>query len=72
MLFQLVPGGFLDLINYIEQLELKLEKNIGIRNMQEKLENVIFNFCFKSGLILKLFWMHAGWIIYAFCSTSFG
>ena len=30
MLFKLVPGGFSDLTNYVEQLEFKLEKIIGI------------------------------------------
>ena len=38
MLFQLVPGGFSDTYNKIEQLEFKLENFLGFRNMQEKLE----------------------------------
>ena len=28
-------------MNYIEELEFKLEKILGFRNMQEKLENVL-------------------------------
>ena len=28
--------------NKLEQLELKMEKNIGLRNMQEKLEDTIY------------------------------
>ena len=28
MLFELVPGGFSDLINYIKQFEFKLKKKI--------------------------------------------
>ena len=36
MLFQLVPGDS----QKLEQLEFKLEKILGFRNMQEKLENI--------------------------------
>ena len=40
--------------NELEQLEYKLEKKIlGFRNMQEKLEKVLDNFCF--GLSLTIF-----------------
>ena len=42
MLFKLVPGGFSDLCNKLEQLEFKLEKILGFRNMQEKSENEWF------------------------------
>ena len=37
----LVPGGFSD--NF-EQLEFKLEKQLGYRNLQEKLEKVCFKY----------------------------
>ena len=48
MLFKLVPGGFLALWNYREQLWLKLEKILGFRNMKEKLEII------QTLVILKL------------------
>ena len=38
MFFQLVPGGFLK-YDQSEKLEFRLEKILGFRNMQEKLEN---------------------------------
>ena len=40
MPFYLVPGGF-NISNKLEQLDFKLEKMLGFRNMQEKLENII-------------------------------
>ena len=41
MLFKLVPGGFSYVYNELEQFKFKLEKLLGFRNMQEKLENAI-------------------------------
>ena len=41
MLFERVPGGFSYLI---EQLEFKLEKVLGFRNIQEKLGKYTFPF----------------------------
>ena len=37
MLFWRAPEGFTDLIGTLEQFELKLEKYLGCRNLQEKL-----------------------------------
>ena len=42
MLFWLVPGGFSYHINYIEQLESKLEKNIGIYKHAGKVRKAYF------------------------------
>ena len=39
-------------MNYIEELEFKLEKKIlGFRNMQEKLENIEVSSCMKNVFI---------------------
>ena len=41
MLFSLVPGGFLDIINYNNK-NSNWKKLLESRNMQEKLENISF------------------------------
>ena len=58
MLFQLVPGGFSYLINW---LEFKLEKILGFRNMREKLEiDVIVFFLFFITAIYTMLWLGVG------------
>ena len=55
MLFSLVPGGFSYLINYIDQLEFKLEKILGFRNTWEKLTTRLLKklFILKMGAALS-------------------
>ena len=50
MLFELVPGGFL-ISNKLEQF--KLEKKLGFRNMQEKLEKCWSQFVSWGGVRLE-------------------
>ena len=42
MLFLVVPEGFSNL-NILEQLEFKMKKQLGLRNLQENIEKIVSN-----------------------------